>query len=96
MFVLVTYDVETVTPEGRRRLRRVATVCKDYGQRVQKSVFECNVGGRELVRLRARLRAEMDVRRDTIRLYFLDEGHRQRTEHYGIGTVPDLEEPLVL
>jgi CRISPR-associated endonuclease Cas2 len=52
MFVLVTYDVSTLTPEGRRRLRRIARVCQNFGQRVQLSVFECFVGETELVRLR--------------------------------------------
>ena len=96
MLVLVTYDVSTETKAGRRRLRRVATVCGDYGQRVQWSVFECTVGAAELVVLRSRLVAEMDQAEDSIRLYFVDAEQRQKTEHYGVGKPVDLEGPLVL
>jgi len=96
MLVLVAYDVNTETPEGRRRLRRVAQTCQDYGHRVQKSVFECLVGDRELVVLRKRLLDEIDARADNLRLYLLDELTRQRTEQYGVGTVPDMEGPLIV
>lgn len=96
MLVLVTYDVSTETPKGRRRLRRVADVCEDYGQRVQLSVFECLVGEKELVMLRSRLVGEMDQEEDSIRFYFLDEAARQRTEHHGIAKPIDLEGPLVV
>lgn len=96
MIVLVTYDVNTQDAAGRRRLRRVAGVCQDYGQRVQWSVFECVVGEKELVLLRARLEREMDQEKDSIRLYFLDEAARKRTEHHGISKPMDLEGPLVV
>ena len=96
MLVLVTYDVSTEDAPGRRRLRRVAEVCKDYGQRVQLSVFECVVGEKELVMLRSRLLAEMDKEEDSVRLYFLDEGARKTTEHYGIGKPVDFEGPLLV
>lgn len=96
MLALVTYDVSTETAAGRRRLRRVATVCLSYGQRVQKSVFECVVGEVELTRLRARLRREIDSGEDSLRLYLLDDQARKRVEHYGIGVVRDLEKPLVV
>ncbi|MGB9623768.1 MAG: CRISPR-associated endonuclease Cas2 [Phycisphaerae bacterium] len=95
MLVLVAYDVNTETPEGRRRLRRVAQACEDFGHRVQKSVFECLVGERELVVLRKRLLDEIDAAKDNLRLYFLDELTRRRTEQYGVGTVPDMEGPLI-
>jgi CRISPR-associated protein Cas2 len=96
VLVLVTYDVNTETKAGRRRLRRVATVCSDYGQRVQWSVFECTVGDAELVLLRSRLLTEMDQTADSIRIYFVDEAARRRTEHHGIGRPVDLEGPLVI
>ena len=96
MLVLVTYDVNTETREGRRRLRRVARVCLDFGHRAQKSVFECLVGEKELVTLRKRLLDEIDDRKDNLRLYLLDEVTRQRTEKYGIDTVPDMEGPLIV
>ena len=96
MLVLVTYDVSTEKPEGKRRLRRIAEVCQDYGQRVQLSVFECLVGEKELVMLRSRLSAEMKKEEDSVRLYFLDEAARERTEHYGVAKPRDLEAPLLI
>ena len=96
MLVLVTYDVSTVEAAGRRRLRRVAQACKDYGLRVQKSVFECQVGQKEWAQLRARLLQEMDVEQDSLRFYFLDETAAQRIEHHGNAKPADLNEPLLL
>ncbi|MCX7826216.1 MAG: CRISPR-associated endonuclease Cas2 [Verrucomicrobiae bacterium] len=96
MLVLVTYDVSTAEAAGRRRLRRVAQVCKDFGTRVQKSVFECQVGQKELVQLRARLLQEYKEDEDSLRFYFLDEAAVARTEHYGAAEPVDLTEPLVL
>lgn len=96
MVVVVTYDVSTETKEGRKRLRRVAQACQDFGVRVQKSVFECSVGAAEWVSLRARLLDELDQREDSLRFYFLDEITRQRTEHHGLGKPIDLEGPLVV
>ncbi len=96
MLILVTYDVSTVEAAGRRRLRRVAQACKDYGTRVQKSVFECQVGQKEWVALKARLLSEMDKGCDSLRFYFLDEKSVARIEHHGVGETVDLTEPLVL
>ncbi len=96
MLVLVTYDVSTVEKAGRRRLRRVARVCEDYGTRVQKSVFECQVGQKEWVQLHDRLLTEYKDDEDSLRFYFLDETAVQRTEHHGVGKPVDLTEPLIL
>ena len=96
MFVIVTYDVSTVEKAGRRRLRRVARVCEDYGVRVQKSVFECQVGQKEWVSMRDRLLSEMKEDEDSLRFYFLDEKAVLRTEHHGVGKPVDLTEPLLL
>jgi CRISPR-associated protein Cas2 len=96
MLILVTYDVSTVEPAGQRRLRRVAQACEDYGVRVQKSVFECQVGQKEWVLLRDRLLREIKVEEDSLRFYFLDEKESQRIEHHGIGKPIDLMEPLIL
>ena len=96
MLILVTYDVSTVEKEGRRRLRRVAQACKDYGTRVQKSVFECQVGQSEWVKLRDRLLREINVEEDSLRFYYLDEKAVQRVEHHGTVKPVDLTEPLVL
>jgi CRISPR-associated protein Cas2 len=96
MLILVTYDVSTVEPAGRRRLRRVAQACEDYGTRVQKSVFECQVGRTEWVNLRHRLLSEMKAEEDSLRFYFLDAEAVQRTEHHGVSKPIDLTEPLIL
>lgn len=96
MLILVTYDVSTIEAAGRRRLRRVARACSDYGTRVQKSVFECQVGQKEWVELRSRLLRECEVKEDSLRFYFLDEAAVGRTEHHGVAKPLDLEEPLIL
>ena len=95
MLMLVTYDVSTESPAGRKRLRRVARTCLDYGQRVQNSVFECEVEPAQWTMLRARLIREIDTAKDSLRFYRLGaDGHR-RIEHVGAKEVLDLEGPLV-
>ena len=96
MYVLVAYDVSTITKEGRRRLRRVAQVCLNYGQRVQLSVFECAVGETDLARLRHDLLEEMNPDEDSLRLYLLGEDPQRRVEHYGQKPTIDFEDTLVL
>ena len=96
MLILVTYDVSTVETAGRRRLRRVAQACEDYGTRVQKSVFECQVGQKEWVLLRDRLLREIKEAEDSLRFYYLDEKAVQRIEHHGVDKPVDLTEPLIL
>jgi len=96
VLILVTYDVSTVLAAGRRRLRRVAQACEDYGTRVQKSVFECQVGQKEWARLRDRLLSEIKVDEDSLRFYFLDERAVTRTEHHGAAKPVDLTQPLIL
>jgi CRISPR-associated protein Cas2 len=84
MFLLVTYDVSTVDERaGARRLRRVAKACTSYGTRVQKSVFEMQLGQKEWVELRARLLAEIDPTLDSLRIYFIDQTSKTRIEHHG-------------
>ena len=94
--MVVAYDVSTETAAGRRRLRRVAKVCSSYGQRAQKSVFECNVGPKELVVMRGRLVAEIDQRCDSLRLYFINEGDAGKIEQYGQSRMWDFDGPLVV
>lgn len=92
MMVVVTYDVSTMDPKpGARRLRRVAKVCESYGVRVQKSVFECQVGASEWVELRAKLLKEIKEEEDSVRFYFIDQADRVRIEHHGVGPRLDLE-----
>jgi len=94
--ILVTYDVSTETSEGQRRLRRVAKVCKNYGQRVQKSVFECLVDSAQWVRLRQLLIDETKLNEDSLRFYFLGKNWKVRVEHVGVQKAYDPEEPLVV
>jgi CRISPR-associated protein Cas2 len=96
VLILVTYDVSTVEKPGRRRLRRVAQACEDYGVRVQKSVFECQVGQTEWVQLKDRLLREIKADEDSLRFYYLDETAKQRIEHHGVDKPVDLTEPLIL
>ncbi len=95
MLVIVSYDVSTRTAKGRKRLRRVAKACGDYGQRVQNSVFECLVDPAQWTHLRARLIAEFDEEEDSLRFYFLGSNWRRRVEHLGTKAVPDPEGPLI-
>jgi len=94
MRVLIAYDVATPDSAGQRRLRRVAQACKDYGQRVQKSVFECRVDAAHWVLLRERLTEEIDGKQDSLRFYFLDDD--TRVEHLGAHLPVDLEGPLII
>ncbi|HVT58025.1 MAG TPA: CRISPR-associated endonuclease Cas2 [Thermoanaerobaculia bacterium] len=96
MMVLVTYDVSTVSKAGRRRLRRVARACLDYGQRVQKSVFECKVDPAQWTRLRLRLLQEYLATEDSLRFYYLGSNWRGNVEHHGAKDVPDVDEPMIV
>jgi CRISPR-associated protein Cas2 len=95
MLMLVTYDVSTEDLAGRRRLRRVARACLDFGQRVQNSVFECEVDPAQWAGLRARLLGEIDPARDSLRFYRLGAEGRRRVEHAGAKPVLDLDGPLL-
>jgi CRISPR-associated protein Cas2 len=93
MFILIAYDVSTVTRPGVRRLRRVARACQDYGQRVQNSVFECRLEQKHWLLLRERLLSTIDRTQDSLRIYFLDAD--TPVEHHGVKQPPDLEAPLI-
>ncbi len=95
MLVLVAYDVNVQTPEGRRRLRRVAKICQDHGQRVQNSVFECLIDPGMWVSMRAQLEGEIDPERDSLRYYFLGSNWKRRVEHFGAKPAYDPEGPLI-
>jgi CRISPR-associated protein Cas2 len=83
MMILVTYDVNTETSEGKKRLRHVAGICKDYGQRVQNSVFECLVDPAQWAVLRDKLTSEIRTEKDSLRFYFLGANWKRRVEHVG-------------
>lgn len=96
MLVLVSYDVGTRDEAGRRRLRRVARLCKDRGQRVQNSVFECLVDSAQWVSFRAALIAEADPEQDSLRFYFLGTEWKRRVEHVGAKPAYDPQGPLMI
>ena len=93
--VLVTYDVNTETGEGRRRLRHVAKICEDYGQRVQNSVFECLIDPAQWAVLRHDLEEEINPKEDSLRYYFLGSNWQRRVEHVGAKPTFDPEGPLI-
>lgn len=96
MLVVVAYDVCTESAAGRKRLRRIAKACQDYGQRVQFSVFECELSPARWVELRARLLSIMDEKADSIRFYNLGADGRRRVEHIGSRQPLDMDGPLLL
>lgn len=96
MLILVCYDVSTETKAGRRRLRRVAKVCESTGQRVQKSVFECQVTLAEFEQLERRLLAEVNLEEDCLRLYRLPDSRGAEVREYGRFKAVDFDGPLVL
>ncbi len=96
MFVLVSYDVSTKDAAGEKRLRRVAKACKDYGQRVQYSVFECIVDPAQWTVLRDRLISEINAEQDSLRFYYLGSNWRRRVEHIGAKEGIDQEGLLIL
>ena len=97
MWVVICYDVNTETREGRRRLRRVAQVCKNFGQRVQKSVFECQVNAMQFEELRRKLLKEINLVLDNLRVYRLTEPREKHVESYGeIQTILFEDETLIV
>ncbi|NLX19813.1 MAG: CRISPR-associated endonuclease Cas2 [Desulfobulbus sp.] len=96
MMVLVSYDVRTSEPGGAKRLRRVARVCRNFGQRVQFSVFECLVDPAQWTKLRQLLIDEIDQEADSLRFYFLGANWRKRVEHVGAKASFDQEGPLIV
>lgn len=96
MQVLITYDVETKTSEGRRRLRKVAKVCVDYGQRVQNSVFELNIYPVDLVKIKNKLKSIIDYNKDSIRIYNLGKNWEGKIETIGKDETYNPESDLII
>ncbi|PIW59634.1 MAG: CRISPR-associated endonuclease Cas2 [Candidatus Omnitrophica bacterium CG12_big_fil_rev_8_21_14_0_65_50_5] len=96
MMVLVAYDVNTESETGRKRLRRIAKACENFGQRVQNSVFECLLDPAQWALLRKRLIDEIDEERDSLRFYFLGKNWKPRVEHVGAKPAYDPEGPLIV
>jgi CRISPR-associated protein Cas2 len=96
MFIIICYDVSTDTPEGRKRLRRVAKVCESAGQRVQKSVFECRLDQMRYEALERRLLSEIDQEEDSLRIYRLNEPTGSYIREFGNFRSIDFEGPLII
>lgn len=97
MMVLVSYDVSTIDRMGQTRLRKVAKACLDVGQRVQNSVFECDLDPAQWAALRARLEALIDPQQDSLRFYFLGSDWQRKVQHVGAKPTLDLRnDPLVV
>lgn len=96
MLVLITYDVSTETAAGRKRLRRVAKACVDYGQRVQNSVFECVMDAALCCQVKHRLVSLIDPEKDSLRFYYLGDHYKTKVEHFGAKPMFDVEDPLIV
>lgn len=96
MFVLITYDVETITPEGSKRLRKVAKACQDYGIRVQNSVFECVVDSAQYVLLKNRLKGIIDAEHDNVRFYSMGDNWERKIESFGKDTGTHVTDCLIV
>ena len=96
MLVLITYDVNTETAAGRRRLRQIAKQCVNYGQRVQNSVFECLLDTAKCKQLQASLLSIMDKNLDSLRFYYLGKRYENKIEHFGCKATYMPEEPMIL
>ncbi|WP_347491517.1 CRISPR-associated endonuclease Cas2 [Desulfoscipio sp. XC116] len=95
MLVLITYDVQTSSTGGSKRLSKVARACQNYGQRVQNSVFECIIDAAQLTALKIELCSLIDEGKDSLRFYRLGNKYKTKVEHFGAKPSLDLEEPLI-
>ena len=96
MYILVTYDVDTTEKEGQRRLRRVAKACLDYGQRVQNSVFECELTEVQLCMLKERIKGIIDHTTDSVRFSHLNRNENRRVEVLGVETSFNVNEAIII
>ncbi|MDR1491141.1 MAG: CRISPR-associated endonuclease Cas2 [Planctomycetaceae bacterium] len=96
MLVLITYDVNTETPEGRKRLRHISKICVNHGQRVQNSVFECKLDMAMLIKLRSMLEREMNKDKDSLRIYHLGNDWHGKIEHIGAKETYDPDKPFIV
>ncbi|MDE7465167.1 MAG: CRISPR-associated endonuclease Cas2 [Muribaculaceae bacterium] len=96
MNILITYDIETIEPEGQKRLRKVAKVCLNFGQRVQNSVFECNLSYVEFIKLKHQLECLIDPVVDGIRIYHLSKDIMKSVETMGKDASYNPEDPMII
>ena len=93
--ILITYDVSTSSSGGQKRLRKVAKLCQNYGQRVQNSVFECIVDSAQFATLKFKLYQIIDVKKDSLRFYHLGNNYKTKVEHIGVKESIDIEGPII-
>ncbi|NMA06205.1 MAG: CRISPR-associated endonuclease Cas2 [Ruminococcaceae bacterium] len=96
MYILVTYDVQTSDSAGRKRLRKIAKICLNYGQRVQNSVFECKVDESKYLLLKSDIIKEIDAEKDSVRFYRLGTKYKEKVEHFGAKEPYDFEEAFII
>ena len=96
MLVLITYDVSTEDAAGKKRLRKVAKECQNYGQRVQNSVFECIMDSSKAREVKEKILKLIDKNKDSLRFYYLGEKYKNKVEHYGVKESFDLEDTLLI
>lgn len=96
MLYLIGYDINTTTKQGAKRLNAVAKACCNYGQRVQNSLFECNLDESNYLKLKQELLKMIDSKEDSIRIYHLGKKYTKKIEHYGIKESLDIEDILIL
>jgi len=96
MMVLVSYDVSTISAGGKKRLRKVAETCLDFGLRVQNSVFECVVDPAQWETMKDRLLSLYNEEEDSLRFYFLGANWQNRLEHYGKNKLLNIDDPFIL
>ena len=96
MLVLITYDVNTETPQGRKRLRQIAKQCVNYGQRVQNSVFECKLDAAQCKALQGKLISLMDEETDSLRFYYLGNRYENKIEHFGCKETYMPDDPMIV
>lgn len=95
MMTLISYDVSTIDKAGRTRLRKVAKICQNYGQRVQNSVFEISIDYGSFLKVKAELLKLIDSENDSLRFYYLGDNWQRRVEHYGTKETYNPEGPLI-
>lgn len=96
VLVLITYDVNTETAAGKKRLRQVAKQCVNYGRRVQNSVFECEMDNAKCREVKAILEEIIDVEKDSLRFYYLGNNYKNKVDHIGVKESLDMKGPLIL
>lgn len=96
MYILVTYDVDTTAKEGQKRLRRVAKACLDHGQRVQNSVFECELTDAQFCLLKERIKRIIDAKTDSVRFYHLNKNENRRVEVLGVETAYNVDSAIII